>query len=440
MPGITCTNGSGQVALKGNVHVVRNLADDARVTGRLHAWMDLAYQADGTALFSGPAYLEVGTWDAAGTNFTPSGGAWALNYSGVAQADGSSQYSMAGYGIGGNVEGLRFTATATRAAPGGPTEPYLGSGTIKPAPVNTRVGVDDFADNNFTWPGHGVGPNGANTGTFFARETNAQLTIGGTWPSTTHSPMDSSAWADLYHDWAVSAGQTVEARVDVIALSQTAGGTALALWHTRGSAQAYFVVVGRNSIAIAKEEGLGMAFFCGVQATIKDTNIVLSLALTRVGANVVLTGKVLNKDNGAVIAQAVATDTQASDPTLSASELAQLTGDRVWQRIVTDPVGPPFTSGSAPLILVYQESDVAPVTAWATFANLELRTYEVPQVAMERAARLTWPDTGMNFGVEAAPTVQGPWLPVQDPVLPGLEQKVFPANDLMKFFRLQQAP
>jgi hypothetical protein len=117
-----------------------------------------------------------------------------------------------------------------------------------------------------------------------------------------------------------------------------------------------------------------------------------------------------------------------------------LTGDRVWQRTVTDPVGPPFTSGSTPLILVYQESDVAPVTAWATFDNLELRTYEVPQVAIERAARLTWPDTGMNFAVEAAPTVQGPWLPVQDPVLPGLEQKAVPANDLMKFFRLQQAP
>jgi hypothetical protein len=276
MPGITCTNGSGQVALKGNVHVVRNLADDARVTGRLHAWMDLAYQTNGTALFSGPAYLEVGTWDAAGTNFTPSSGVWALNYSGVAQADGRSQYSMSGYGIAGNVEGLRFTATATRAAPGSPAEPYLGSGTIKPVPVNTHVLVDDFADNNFTWPGHGVGPNGANTGTFFARETNAQLTIGGTWPSTTHSAIDSSAWAELYHDWAVSAGQTVEARVDVIALSQTAGGTALALWHTRGSAQAYCVVVGRNSIAIAKEEGLGMADFCRCKLRDRSFEILFS--------------------------------------------------------------------------------------------------------------------------------------------------------------------
>jgi hypothetical protein len=46
----------------------------------------------------------------------------------------------------------------------------------------------------------------------------------------------------------------------------------------------------------------------------------------------------------------------------------------------------------------------------------------------------------MNCAVEAAPTPQGPWLPFQDQVLPGLEQKTVPANDTMKFFRLRQAP
>ena len=46
----------------------------------------------------------------------------------------------------------------------------------------------------------------------------------------------------------------------------------------------------------------------------------------------------------------------------------------------------------------------------------------------------------MNFGVEGAPTVQGPWLPVQEPAIPGVQTLNLPANDIMKFFRLRQAP
>lgn len=440
VPGILCTNGTGQIYLKGNVHVMRIEAGDARAAGRAQAGMDLAYQPDGTALFNGAAYSEVGTWDAAGTNFSASGGVWSLTYRGVTQTNGSTQLSMSGYGIGGTIDGLRVEFSVTRAGTD-PTIPYIMSGTIKPAPVNTRVVVDDFADNRFTWPDHGVGPNGQNTGTFFASETNQQLTIGGTWPATAPRIVHSTAWADVLHPWTVSAGQTIEARVDMIALSPTASGAALALWHTSGSAQAYFVVVGRNYVAIGKEDPGGLAMFRTAQAPIKDTNILLSLALTPVGADVVLTGKVLNKDNGAVIAQVVATDTPAPDPTVSATELAGLNGGRVWEDIITDPIGLPYTNGAAPLVLVYQQSDVAPLTATATFDNLELRTYEVPQVAIERAVRLMVPApaTG-SWMMESATTVEGPWLPFQETAIPGVQRLTLPANDMMKFYRVVPAP
>jgi hypothetical protein len=53
---------------------------------------------------------------------------------------------------------------------------------------------------------------------------------------------------------------------------------------------------------------------------------------------------------------------------------------------------------------------------------------------------LTRSATGLNYAVEAAPALQGPWLPVQNSALPGLEQMAVPANDIMKFFRLRQAP
>lgn len=443
VPGILATNAAGQVSLKGNVHVLRVQSDNTLVAGRLQAGMDLVYLADGSALFTGAAYAEPGTWDSAGASFTPAGGVWDLRYQGVSQADNSNVIRMTGYGIGGPIDGKQVELTATRAAGPvfDPAIPYQVSGTIKPPHLNARVVVDDFADNNFTWPSYSVGPVPAPpTGTFLATESNGQLTIGATWPSPTARLIDSAAWADLEYPWAAAAGQTVEARVDLIALSETAAGAALALWHASDPGQAYYLVVGPNSLVIAKETGVGMAVFRGAQASLKDRRLVLSLALTPVGGNVILTGKALDRDNGAVIAQVAATDTPASDPTLSGSELAELTGGRLWPDISTDPVGPPYTEGSAPLILVYHESDVTPVTASATFDNLELRTYEVPQIGVEPALRLTWPSTGMSFGLEAAPTVNGPWLPVLDGGPLGLQQTIVPADGPMKFFRARQAP
>lgn len=443
VPGILATNTAGQVSLKGNVHVLRVQSDNALVRGRLQAGMDLVYQADGSALFTGAAYAEVGTWDNAGAIFTPAGGVWDLRYRGLGQADNRDEIHMTGYGDGGQIDGLQVELTATRAAGPvfDPAIPYQISGTIKPAPVNTRVVVDDFADNNFAWPSYSVGPVPAPpTGTFVASESNGQLTIGATWPSPTPRLIDSAAWADLEYPWAVPAGQTVEARVDLIAVSETAAGAALALWHASSPGRAYYVVVGPNSLGIAKEAGGGMAVFRGAQASLKERKLALSLALTPVGENVILTGKALDKDTGAVIAQVAATDTPASDPTLSGSELAELTGGRVWPDISTDPVGPPYTEGSAALILVYHESDVTPVTASATFDNLELRTYEVPQIGVQPALRLTWPSTGLSFGLEAAPTVNGPWLPVIDGAQSGLQQTIVPADGPMKFFRARQAP
>lgn len=46
----------------------------------------------------------------------------------------------------------------------------------------------------------------------------------------------------------------------------------------------------------------------------------------------------------------------------------------------------------------------------------------------------------MNFGVEAAPSVNGPWLPVQDSMPPGFQQMTVPQSGPMQFFHLRQAP
>jgi hypothetical protein len=46
----------------------------------------------------------------------------------------------------------------------------------------------------------------------------------------------------------------------------------------------------------------------------------------------------------------------------------------------------------------------------------------------------------MNYAVEAAPTVLGPYAPVDDLTLPGFEQMTIPMSGPARFFRLRQAP
>jgi len=440
VPGILCTNTAGQVSLKGNVHVLRVQADDPRFTGRFQAAMDLAYQADGTALFGGSAYQEVGTWDLkdpANPKFTPTGGVWDMIYRGVAQADGSDVITLTGYGVGGGIDGLRVEETITKGpgVPFDPPVPYLGTGTIKPAPVTTVEVIDSFDDSSP--PGWNQG---AGQGTVKVIQANGQLTIRGNWPGIpTVTQGDTTAWASPDRAWAVNQGQRLEARVDLVSLGGAAPGAALTIYHSPGIG--YWMVKGRDYVGVGKHNG-GGGFTClsADRLATQNTNEVLVLALTPAGPNVILTARVLDKGNGgAVLYERSTVDTPDSDSSLDSAQLAAITG--VTVQVQNDPSGAPWTSGNSPWIGVFQYTDGTLPDAEATFDNFELRTYEVPQVAIERAVQLTWPaPTGMNYAVEGAPTIQGPWLPINDGATPGLKRMTVPANDAMKFFRLQQAP
>jgi hypothetical protein len=434
VPGILCTNALGQTFLKGNVHVLRGQADDARMTGRVQAGMDVAYQTDGTAIFSGTAYNEVGTWQNQ-TNFTATGGLWEMSYRGVMQADGSDQFNVTGYGIGGTIDGQRVQCTATKAAgtPFDPAIPYLFSGIIKPAPLDTTVVI-----NNFDGPTLPSWSTGSGSGTMNLILTNGQLTIRGNWPGIhTVDPSDTAAYAYPMQNWAVNQGQSLEARLDLVSLNGAAPGAVVALYHDSGLA--YFMSKSRDSVCVGKQNS-GWTYLSADKLTTMNTNEVLVLALTPSGQNVILMARVLDKSNGgAVLYERIIVDTPASDPSLNSAQLAAITGMTLSVR--SDPSGAPWTSGTAPFLAVFQYTDGTLSYAEATFDNFELRTYEIPPLGIQRAMRLTWPaPAGVNWAVESAPTVQGPWLPVQDPGLPGVQQMTVPANDIMGFFRLRQAP
>lgn len=439
-PGVMATNAAGQVLSRGLVHTWAIQSSDPRLTGQVLNIGDADFNADGSANCVGSGYVQVGAW--VGTNFTPAAGVWQVAWRGLALSDNSLQLSFTGYGVGGAIEGLRLEGTATRtnaAALIDPKVPYALTGTIKPPPLNTTNVLDDFAGNQFTWPYHGAG-----LGTFTGIQANQQLTIRGYWPSIqTQNPADTSAYAWPGHAWAVPNGQTLEVRVDLVSLNAAATSAMLGLYHADG--QGYGFAKASGWIGIWKQQQPSVTFFSAEKVATPNTNLVLSLALTPVDQNVVLTAKVLDKSNGgAVLYQRSIVDTPASDSSLTAADLAQIIGGEVWQGIVADSAGAPWTSGTSadgPVLFVTQDSYGTNAPAEATFGHLELGTYEVPPVSIERAVRLSWPAPGgVNYNLEDAPTLNGPWLPVQDQMLPGVQTLTVPLTRPMQVFRLIPAP
>jgi hypothetical protein len=156
--------------------------------------------------------------------------------------------------------------------------------------------------------------------------------------------------------------------------------------------------------------------------------------------NLVLTTRVLDKaDPNTVLYQHSVVDTPSADPTLTASQFQALTGIQLVDLAPDAPGTPPTTV--AAWLGVFQNTDGHQPIPSATFDNLELRTSEIPPIVIERAVRLSWPaSVTITYGVEAAPTVQGPWLPVQELSIPWMQQLAVPASEVSKFFRLRQAP
>ena len=435
VPGIWCTNALDQVGFRGNAHLARVESTDPRLTGRRTIYVDGAAQADGSSTIYGPVYHEIGTWDATGTNFTATGGMWEISYRGTMGTDGSLQLHLVGSGWGGTIDGLRLDETLTRAAgpPLDPAIPYLYTGTIKAPPLNTSLVLDNFDDNLLTdWSVWG-------SGSYF--NTNQQLTVRGYYPGVhTTSILDSYGFGAHSTTWAVPNGQTREWRVDLVNLDENAAN--LAILAVGSSSGLYVIHKSRDFVYMAKwpTSGGGSSIFACDKAAIRNTNVVLALALTRVQPNLVITARVLDKaDPNTVLWQSTVVDTPGVDPTLNAAQFQALTGMN-WRDLSPDAAGAPFTSFGA-LLGVFQYNDGTKPAFLATFDNLELRTSEVPGIGIERAVRLSWPASAtLNYAVEGAPTLQGPWLPVQDTTVPGVSQMTTPAGGSMQVFRLRQSP
>jgi hypothetical protein len=176
------------------------------------------------------------------------------------------------------------------------------------------------------------------------------------------------------------------------------------------------------------------------QAQVPDANVVLSLALTRKSPNVLVTARVWDKANpDTVLFERCVEDTPGIDPALTSAQLQTLSGMNLT--LYPDITEAPFTGGAA-LIGVWQYNyDGLQPAAVVTFDNFEIRKYEVPAMGIASAVRLSWPaPAGVNWTVQGAPTVLGPWQPVEDLALPGIQHMTVPMSSPARIFRLIQAP
>lgn len=436
-PGIWATNALGQVICRGIVHTARLESADARMAGQVFVICDAAANADGTANMQGPAYLQVGTWDAAGTVFTPSGGVWVLNWRGVMQTDYSFQLSQTGYGVGGSIDGLRLEETVTRgpaANPFDPTVPWLYAGTIKPPPVSTTLFADSF-DN---------GVNGWRTyhelGVANLDPTNQQLLMRADWTGAGGTLQQHTFWAFAPEGtWAPANGQTIECQADLVSISQN---SANVVWVDLGDGVNYYVFAkSQNWVFMGRGVGTSATvFWLDNTVQLPAQNVTLNLALTRDGANMIVTTRVLDKDSeNAVVFERSFVDTPGVDASLTTAQFAALTGTTTFG-LVRDP-GPPVLSVRTRALCVAQFTDGNQPPVEAIWDNFSVRLHDVPPLGIARAVELSWPTpASVNYAVEGAPTVQGPWLPVQDLTMPGMQQRTIPATSPAQFFRLIQAP
>jgi hypothetical protein len=436
-PGIVCTNALGQVLIRGTVHTQRIQSTDARVTGQLLSIGDASYNADGTANVQGTAYLQVGTWDA-NTNFTATGGMWEGIWSGVMQTNYDLQLSIAGYGSGGTIDGWRLAETLIRTNASALIDtnvPCLYTGTVKPPPVSTDQVVDNFDNNLLSWGIWGWGT---------AKETNQMLTLRGYYPGVHTRSLLGESSVGVYPGrfWTVPSGMTFEWSVDLVSLDASATNlVALAVGSDSGGK--YFFYFGHDLAFLAKwstSDSGRASVFTTERVQVRTTNVVLALALTPVSSGVVVAGRVLDKaDPSSVLYQCSFFDTPLADPTINSNQFQALTG----MSVVTLGLDPGATNslvGADVWLFLGQYTDGTQPAVVAVFDNVELRTYEVPTVSVQRAVQVTWPDPTGVYVLEAAPTVQGPFLPAQELALPGIQNLTVPASGPAQFFRVLKRP
>lgn len=233
--------------------------------------------------------------------------------------------------------------------------------------------------------------------------------------------------------------QTLELRVDLIGIGKKGTWAGIDfVWTDPVRAYAMFLDSGNIGLAKVRFDGGPGAWFFHEQPALKSKNLTLVLSLTRIGSDLRISTRVLDKENSsAVLFDRTVTDTPQVDPALpNRAVLGEVSGP--------DWIGTPFPLLSAP-------NGVALITRWTdsvigsqgitevVFDNVEVRRYKAPELTIEPAVLVSWPAVPGNWILESSANVNGPYAPL--PQVPALVadrlQVAVATSDQTRFFRLR---
>jgi len=193
------------------------------------------------------------------------------------------------------------------------------------------------------------------------------------------------------------------------------------VWNSTSDA-GYALFKGHDFIHIGKpSRSAGQPVFSAFfheSVLIKNTNVVMALAMTRVTPNVIITARILDKANdNAVLYERSVVDTPNVDRTLTQTELEAASGMRLH---TASEVGAPITSGSDVFLTVFQYNDGTRPPAEVTYDNLERWTSIFPGWRPEIAIQLLSTnspkvnltlsaDPNSSWAIERALKLTGPW-------------------------------
>jgi len=256
-----------------------------------------------------------------------------------------------------------------------------------------------------------------------------------------------SAWPPgLFPPAVLPEQQTLELRVDLVGANQDDAFAYLQWWHMEAPASTgYTLLKDQDEIGLIKQWNSGAANACLFwdNASLRNENVTLVLAFTRLGTDLRITSRVLDKDNGnAVLFERIVTDTPLSDPVLPSGAVKGI-------RMQADPAATPWLLQDRGTVIVgvwWGNTQTAPqVPAKVSLDDLEVWQYESPQlaiqnVAIQNAVVLSWPLTQRQFVLESAASVAGRYAPVpQSPTIKdGRYEVAVPTTEQAQFFRLSQ--
>jgi len=270
--------------------------------------------------------------------------------------------------------------------------------------------ISDFNDGIADWDS---GPNKPQVTAF---EANGRLIIRGQLPATMGDLGNSIGGITWNRDRPIRDGETLETRVELIGTSRSDVIAGMDYNATATSDLAlYAMLKSADFIRLDKvlfsptvpHIPLQVAVFINDHQAIKHTNVVLCLALTGIGPSVRITIKVLDMDNeNAVLYERSFLDTPAVDATVM---------DPLITNEGPDP-GPPITMGTYTYLYINQFTDGLQPVAEVTFDNFVYEYRNAVELTIERAVRLSWPAFSTPHVVEGAPSVDGPWTLVPEPI------------------------